>query len=144
MDESKKLENEIDVDAQVEEEGEENEEIEKIRGKAREQFEQMGDEGLSKKGSYISLLIDANAELDMKQKDLLKRVRKSVHIAKTGAPNLRLAAEEDAFGMKMVDMSSLLNLIQEESIKMEVQKEAAKSKKMVENISKLLSSEGFL
>lgn len=94
-----------------------------------------------------SIAADLNAELDVRQRELLKRVRKSVHIARGNSPNLRLAVEDeaaDANGMKMVDIKVLLGLIEEESVKIEVEKEMAKSKKMAENISKLLFSEGFL
>jgi hypothetical protein len=95
-------------------------------------------------GSTLSMMTDLNAELDVKQKELLGRVRKSVHIARGNSPYLRLASSDDGSGMKMVDMNDLLGLIKEETVKIEVQKEASKSKKMVENISKLLMSEGFL
>jgi hypothetical protein len=128
-----------------EEEDEEKESKEKIVNDAKTKLLTIS-EGGSPYGSTLALLNDLNVELDNTQKELLRKVRKSVHIARGNAPNLRLNAtvEEGINGMKTVDMSALLNIIGEEQVKLDVEKEAAKSKKMVENISKLLMSEGFL
>ena len=100
-----------DVDSENEGEGED-----KLVQEAKDKIS-----GLKTVGSSLSLLSDLNAELDTKQKELLKRVRKSVHVARGNAPNLRLAADESGpGGMKTVDIGVLLGLIEEETVKAEV------------------------
>ena len=49
--------------------------------------------GLNQKGSTFTLLADLNAELDVKQQELLRRVRRSVHVARGNSPGLRFRSE---------------------------------------------------
>lgn len=83
-------------------------------------------------------------EIDASTKNLMMRVRRSIAIVKKESPNIRLQTEANAGEMKTVDVDSLLGIIKDTQLKMEVQKAVKSSEKMVRDISNLLSSEGFL
>jgi hypothetical protein len=94
-------------------------------------------------GSSSDLKAELLKDVDASTRQILSRVRKSIHVAKQSDPNLRLA-HDDASGMKAIDMGALMGLIKDTELKQQVQKKVAESEKMVKDISSLLSSEGFL